>query len=66
MSTVSSIELLAVTPEIAMGAVSLEAHHSDPQDRLIIATAISHQAKLLSADQKFKFYHELDGLLLQV
>ncbi|WP_044408356.1 type II toxin-antitoxin system VapC family toxin [Thiomicrospira microaerophila] len=63
--TLSEVELLDVIPEIAMRAVSLESHHSDPQDRLIIATAIQHQANLMSVDQKFKLYRELDGLLIQ-
>jgi PIN domain nuclease of toxin-antitoxin system len=63
--TLSEVELLAITPEIAMCAVSLEVHHSDPQDRLIIATAIQHQVSLMSVEQKFKLYRELDGLLIQ-
>ena len=60
----SGIDLLPITPQVATRAVSLEEHHSDPQDRLIIATALEHQANLLSADGKFKFYDELEGFLI--
>ena len=61
----SNITLLPITPEIAEKAVSLTEHHSDPQDRLIIATALCHQAKLVSADTKFKLYEELKESLIQ-
>ncbi len=60
----SGIELLPVTPEIAGIAVDLPEHHSDPQDRLIIATALAHGANLLSADAKFPQYVELAGKLI--
>lgn len=61
----SNIALLPITPAIAEKAVSLPKHHSDPQDRIIIATALVHQAQLLSADSKFKFYKELSNLLIR-
>jgi len=61
----SSIALLPITPSIAERAVSLPRHHSDPQDRIIIATALDHQAQLLSADSKFKFYEELGDFLVR-
>ncbi|WP_019895567.1 type II toxin-antitoxin system VapC family toxin [Hydrogenovibrio halophilus] len=60
----SGIELLPITPNAAITAVSLPEHHSDPQDRLIIATALEHQAELLSADGKFKLYQALEGVLI--
>ena len=60
----SNIELVPIIPAIAERAVSLEAHHSDPQDRLIIATALIHNAQLLSADQKFVLYEALRGRLI--
>jgi len=61
----SQIVLIPITPEIADCAVSLPEHHSDPQDRLIIATALIHNARLLSADGKFKLYTELGESLIQ-
>ncbi len=60
----SGIRLVAITPEIARIAVQLPEHHRDPQDRLIIATALAHDAFLISADEKFPLYHELQGRLL--
>ena len=50
--------------EEAERAVSLPEHHKDPIDRIIIATAIEHQAQLLSVDGRFSDYQELAGLLV--
>ena len=60
----SGIILLPITPAIAVVAVDLHEHHSDPQDRLIIATALEHNANLMSDDGKFAKYSELKGRLL--
>jgi len=60
----SGISLLPITPKIATMAVDLPEHHSDPQDRIIIATALAHDAKLMSSDRKFPIYAELAGRLL--
>jgi PIN domain nuclease of toxin-antitoxin system len=60
----SGIILLPISPEIATVAVELPEHHSDPQDRIIIATAIVHQANLMSSDRKFSFYKELESKLI--
>jgi PIN domain nuclease of toxin-antitoxin system len=40
-------------------------HHRDPQDRLIIATALMHGATLISVDDQFPDDVELAGHLLQ-
>ncbi len=60
----SGINLLPMTPEIAGIAVDLPYHHRDPQDRIIIATALFHNAQLLSIDKKFSHYQELAGKLI--
>jgi len=60
----SGVELLPITPEIASMAVELEEHHTDPQDRIIMATAIVRDAYLLSADRKFRLYSELGSRLI--
>ena len=60
----SGIILLPITPAIAARAIDLHEHHSDPQDRIIIASAIEHNAKLMSDDSKFAQYTELEGRLL--
>ncbi len=60
----SGIKLIPVTPEIACKAVELPDHHSDPQDRIIIATALVCQASIMSSDRKFSCYRELEKRLL--
>jgi len=60
----SNIQLMPITPAIASRAAELPEHHKDPQDRLIISTAIINDALLLSSDSKFKLYTELDGKLI--
>jgi PIN domain nuclease of toxin-antitoxin system len=55
---------LPITPQIANTAAALPEHHRDPQDRLIIATALVHDADLMSADGQFPRYTELAGKLL--
>jgi len=60
----SAVGLLPVTPQIARIAVDLPEHHHDPQDRIIIATAIANDAQILSADARFRDYQELVGRLV--
>lgn len=60
----SGIRLFPITPQIAGLAVELAEHHRDPQDRLIIATALVYNAIIISADTKFPLYTELNGRLL--
>jgi PIN domain nuclease of toxin-antitoxin system len=60
----SGILMLPVTPDIACMAVDLTEHHSDPQDRIIIATSIVHNALLMSSDKKFPLYEELKNTLI--
>jgi PIN domain nuclease of toxin-antitoxin system len=58
------IQFLPVTPWIGAQAVALPEHHKDPQDRLIIATALRFNARLISFDKKFPAYQELNGILI--
>jgi len=44
--------------------VELPDHHSDPQDRIIIATALVNNANLMSSDKKFSSYQELGKMLI--
>jgi len=60
----SGIRVLPVTRPIALRAVELAEHHKDPADRIIIATAVEHQARLVSVDERFPLYQELAGLLV--
>lgn len=43
---------IPVDGEIGMTAVQLEQLHGDPADRIIVATALSREALLITADRK--------------
>jgi len=60
----SDVESLPITCEIAQRAVALPDIHRDPADRMIIATAIVHDARLASIDSVFPGYQELEMRLL--
>lgn len=48
------LSFLSVTAPIALGAISLEPFHSDPADRLIVATAIHTGATLVTKDERIR------------
>ncbi len=48
---------------LAYDHVPLLSDHKDPFDRLIIATAISENLPIISADEKFKLYGSLIHLI---
>lgn len=48
------LAILPLTPSIAALAESGIVAHGDPSDRLIAATAIAHQAPLITADEKLR------------
>lgn len=58
-----NIKVLPITHDIAITSAALPIHHRDPMDRLIISTAIFHNAKLISVDDIFPKY-QTDGLQL--
>jgi PIN domain nuclease of toxin-antitoxin system len=54
------IEVLPITPEIAVLATTLKnCSHYDPADRIIAATAISHKTTLITYDRKLKQFSSL-------
>ena len=59
-------ELFPLTAQIALSAVNLSPVHKDPFDRMIIATAISYDAKLASVDRLFSEYSELETCLMTI
>lgn len=63
--TPAGIELLPISAAIAIRAVMLSPIHKDPFDRIIIASALEHQAGLASVDSLFPRYPELESCLLQ-
>jgi PIN domain nuclease of toxin-antitoxin system len=60
----SGIRCLPITRAVASRCALLPEVHRDPEDRLIIATALETRALLVSFDEMFESYPELDGLLL--
>lgn len=62
--TPAGVELLPLTAAIAARAVALSPVHKDPFDRIIIASALEHQAQLASVDSIFPNYTELKSCLL--
>lgn len=60
----NGVVIIPVSRSIAERAVALLEHHKDPVDRIIIATAVEHQAQLVSVDGRFPAYQELAGLLV--
>jgi len=60
----TQITCLPIDRRIAVLAANLPDYHRDPADRIIIATAITHGAQLMSFDRQFREYDELHGLLL--
>lgn len=51
-----NIQTIDVSPTIAFLSNNLPWHHKDPADRFIIATAISRNLTIVSADKKFENY----------
>jgi len=50
------IASIPITAEIALASVALPPHHSDPADRIIIATALHFAAPVLTSDAAFAAY----------
>jgi PIN domain nuclease of toxin-antitoxin system len=53
----AGINELAVTGEIGILAAEIENLHGDPADRFIAATAISHDATLITSDERLLSWH---------
>jgi PIN domain nuclease of toxin-antitoxin system len=60
----AGVELFPLSPSITCRAVDLTDIHKDSFDRMIIATALDYEAKLMSVDGNFKKYPELQEYLL--
>ncbi len=50
------IDLLPLTPAVAVKATQLGAFHGDPADRLIVASALLEHAALVTRDQNIRAY----------
>lgn len=57
------IQFVPVTNSIAVKSVNLpDSFHPDPADRIIIATALSHGAQLVSKDKKMLAYSQIQTI----
>jgi PIN domain nuclease of toxin-antitoxin system len=63
-TTGSGVDVLPITCDISRLAGTLPKHHKDPADRIIIATALCHNLKLMSLDSVFPAYQELAERLI--
>lgn len=50
------LDVIQVSDDILLRAVSLPQIHSDPADRIIIATALLHNLPVVTADSRFERY----------
>jgi PIN domain nuclease of toxin-antitoxin system len=48
--------LLELSPEVAIASIRLGWDHRDPADRLIVATAIVHDARIVTKDRQIRSY----------
>lgn len=48
------LQVMAITPEVAVLSQSDAFAHGDPADRLIAATALLHRAPLVTSDAKLR------------
>jgi PIN domain nuclease of toxin-antitoxin system len=56
------VELLPLTPAVAVKATMLGRFHGDPADRLIVATAILESAVLVTKDQRIRKYEAVSTI----
>ena len=64
-TVVANIEVLPISPNYLAAFAELPsfANHKDPFDRLIIATALSENVAIITADTKFGLYEELVSII---
>ena len=55
-----NVELLPLTPAVAVRATQLATFHGDPADRLIVATTIIESAVLATKDRRLRRYAAVD------
>ena len=58
----AGIQEAALSGDLALQAASLEGFHGDPADRIIVATALSLEAVLATADEKILSYRRVKSL----
>ncbi|MBI3492670.1 MAG: type II toxin-antitoxin system VapC family toxin [Acidobacteria bacterium] len=56
------VELLPLTPAVAVKATQLGSFHGDPADRLIVATTILESGTLVTRDRRLRNYAPLETI----
>ncbi|MDD7985760.1 type II toxin-antitoxin system VapC family toxin [Lentisphaera marina] len=56
----NNIKILDIELNYILNYQNLKLHHNDPFDRLIISSASSEKMKIISCDEKFLLYKEVD------
>lgn len=52
-----TVQLLELTPEVAVESTRLaDWKHEDPADRMIVATALAHHARVVTKDRRISSY----------
>jgi PIN domain nuclease of toxin-antitoxin system len=60
----AGVSVIDTSYDIARQAAMLPLHHGDPLDRIIIASALQHNALLASVDSQFPTFEALQGKLI--
>lgn len=58
----TGLQEAALSGDLAVQAAALEGFHGDPADRIIVATALSLEAVLATADEKILSYRRVKSL----
>jgi PIN domain nuclease of toxin-antitoxin system len=53
------VRVVAVSWQIALASTQLPKHHNDPADRIIIATAIARDLRIISPDPEMPKYEQV-------
>jgi len=53
-TTQPRVEMIEISPQIAVLSTTLEGLHGDPADRLIVASALDRAARLVTADRTIR------------
>ncbi|MDP9361222.1 MAG: type II toxin-antitoxin system VapC family toxin [Acidobacteriota bacterium] len=59
---IPKVRLLDLSPAVAVASTRLEWIHDDPADRIIVATAMTHRAPLVSKDRRIRSFRPVKAI----
>jgi PIN domain nuclease of toxin-antitoxin system len=59
---IPKVKLLDLSPAIAIASTRLEWLHDDPADRIIVATAMTHRAPLVTKDRRIRSFRSVKSI----